>query len=591
MTGPLTDLEDGVCFSFFLDALPELPDKVRIYQRVNNSGQPWSQIGLLTNTSFGTVKGVKTLLGNAIWLPENTGTYDVKAEALDAFGVVMESVERVVIVGNNANPVVAVISGPSSNPFPQGITFTVTASDPDGDYMGIAEFYDTNPNTGVTELIGYDKTPEETTTPGVFEFGDNILDLDGAGVGSFQKGAHDVTVKVIDSRGGTGETSTPYVVTIGAINARPIIDINSPADRDEFQVGDPINIDYTLTAPDGLGTMIDVRATNLSREEIVATDDGSGMPSFGQDLVVSTTGWNPGTHVLKVVARDGLSGSSYSKYVTVYLRDGTGQTHAEKLIDNIIVDDNTANPDPMGVQLFTGIERSCEEFSSGSNSGLGIDSGIIMTSGSATLWNNGNVNESIFEGDDNGFPLVHSHLGDLDLESRIITFDTNDAAILEFDVICTNGQLELEYQFGSEEYTEFVSDGSEDCYNDLFLVTIDGVPVSLLPDCANFVAPNVIHPELTPEDSQCGADAPPLNEHLYIDETELEVTAGSPKAQYDGFTHPLRIHAFVTPGDPYRVRIVIADVDGVSDDSFEDDRLDSGLFIKQGSIRTIQPTP
>jgi hypothetical protein len=50
-----------------------------------------------------------------------------------------------------------------------------------------------------------------------------------------------------------------------------------------------------------------------------------------------------------------------------------------------------------------------------------------------------------------------------------------------------------------------------------------------------------------------------------------------------GMTVRLRIHAMVAPGEAYRVRIAVADVD--------DANFDSALFIKEGSVRTISPQP
>ena len=44
----------------------------------------------------------------------------------------------------------------------------------------------------------------------------------------------------------------------------------------------------------------------------------------------------------------------------------------------------------------------------------------------------------------------------------------------------------------------------------------------------------------------------------------------------------LKIHALVSPAQTHRVRIVIADA--------EHDRLDSGLFLKAGSLRSESVT-
>ena len=87
---------------------------------------------------------------------------------------------------------------------------------------------------------------------------------------------------------------------------------------------------------------------------------------------------------------------------------------------------------------------------------------------------------------------------------------TFDAAVLEFDVFCSNGQLELIYQFGSEEYEEWVGD-----FNDGFMATVDGVLVTLVPDCSDIVAVNSIH-------RQIGTLAA-INDHLYLDDEAIDL--------------------------------------------------------------------
>ncbi len=142
---------------------------------------------------------------------------------------------------------------------------------------------------------------------------------------------------------------------------------------------------------------------------------------------------------------------------------------------------------------------------------------------------------------------------------------------MEFDVYCAEGQLELEYQFGSEEYLEYV--GTK---NDAIAVTIDGVLVSLLPTGLDTVSVNSIHAYREGWGTE--------NVHLYLDnDTEIKPTLPvenqSTRVEYNGMVVRLKIHAFVTPGQTHHVHIAIADVD--------DYELDSGLFIGRGSLRNI----
>jgi hypothetical protein len=45
----------------------------------------------------------------------------------------------------------------------------------------------------------------------------------------------------------------------------------------------------------------------------------------------------------------------------------------------------------------------------------------------------------------------------------------------------------------------------------------------------------------------------------------------------------LKAHAFVTPNQLHRVKLVIADA--------VDANFDAALFVKEGSVRTVEPTP
>jgi hypothetical protein len=129
--------------------------------------------------------------------------------------------------------------------------------------------------------------------------------------------------------------------------------------------------------------------------------------------------------------------------------------------------------------------------------------------------------------------------------------------------------LELEYQFGSEEYDEYVNS-----FNDGFLVLVNDVIVSLLPDASDIVSVNSIN--LNSRRELFLGDVEDINATVTEANQAVQV-------EYDGMTIRLKIHALVTPGQTHRVRVVVADT--------KDWEYDSSLFIKQGSLRTISPQP
>lgn len=540
--GQHVDLIDGVCFSFNLDALPALPTKIRIYQRNYQSTAPWKQIGAITD--FATIDGIKFVRGSAVWLPDAQGDYEVQAVAVDANGTAIASAVRHVIVGANEAPTIVITGGPTTpSATAQYAAFTTTVSDPDGDDIRRVDFYD----NGI--LIGTDREAP---------FGDYIQDAEGATY-YLLRGTHSITAKAYDSRGAEGVTANAMVFSITGGNARPTMQLISPQSGLIVTQGQTFTVSYTEGDPDGLSDLTEVSVSDLS----TGTLDSDYTAPFG-DFVIDTTGWTAGTHRLKLVARDTEYESNYPVYFTVFIRTGAGQSFAERLVANI-VDEATATPSN---ELFTGAQVSSDEFVDGFDSGLQMNTGVLLTTGSFSLWNGGDDEENAGQN--------NSQQGDADLEDRVTGERTFDATVLEFDVFSSNGQLELVYQFGSEEYDEFIG-----AYNDGFMATIDGVLVTLVPDCSDIVAVNSVHPWVSNE-------FPAVNEHLYLDD-DLDIDPSvtpanqSVQVEYDGMTIRLKAHAFVTPNTSHRIKIVIGDVnDGV---------LDSGLFIGEASVRSINPQP
>lgn len=577
------DLIDGVCFAFDLNQFATLPAKIRIFQRAYGSGDHWEQIGLITD--FDEIDNIKFVRGSVLWLPEDPGDYEVQATAVDSAGGVVASAIRNVSVGSNQAPTITITSGPTSpSATAQPAVFTATVEDNDGDTVRRVEFYD----NGI--LIGTDTTPTATGNPDVFEFGDNIVDREGMSYDLLRlvddpgtpedESIHQITARAFDSRGAIGETATFYLVDITGttVNARPEIEVtNVPNGR--LVVAQEVNaftINYSASDPDGISDITEIEAY-----DIITTASESSTATPAGSLTFDTTSWELGTHTIRVVARDTEGGESYPLYLEIYVSSGLAETLAANIVDGSTV---TVVADS---ERFVGVEASSGVFTLGEDSGLEIDSGALLTTGSFNLWNGGddadgsvlnNVGEPIEEDnmdeyDDPNIPVDASGFneepGDLELEDRVAGTETFDAAILQFDAYCANGQLELDYQFGSEEYPEWVGD-----FNDGFMVTIDGVLVTLVPDCSDIVAVNSINDDV------------PIDEHLYLDDdTDIDpsVTPANQAVQveYDGMTIRLKVHALSEPETIHRIRLIIGDV--------TDDQFDSGLFIGESSVRTINP--
>ncbi len=213
--------------------------------------------------------------------------------------------------------------------------------------------------------------------------------------------------------------------------------------------------------------------------------------------------------------------------------------------------------------VLTGANVAYGTFSNGNSTNLGIDHGIILTSGNAVLPNS-NTSTS-FTGA-NGLP------GDPLLSFAGTTYD---ACRFEFDVVAYDSILTFNYVFGSDEYTEFVNAGVNDAFG--FFISGPGITgqvnIALIPFTAT---------PITIDDVNCASAASayyvcnePSGGALCAAANCASVTT----TEYDGFTTLLTAQANVMPCDTYHLVLVIADVgDGV---------YDSGVLIANLLVGTV----
>lgn len=198
----------------------------------------------------------------------------------------------------------------------------------------------------------------------------------------------------------------------------------------------------------------------------------------------------------------------------------------------------------------------------GENSNLGLDYGILLTTGDA--WEAvGPNNTTNATGSTSGNP------GDATLDALPSTQGTNDACALTLTLSSTCADtIQLNYIFGSDEYLEGVS-GFHDALG--IFVSGPGIAgsqnIALVPGTTTPVGlesiNNLVNPGFYIDNGNGG---PPQDS----DPTTI---------QYDGFTTRLTAKFPVTPFQVYEVRIVIADD--------VDTAIDSGIFIEAGSLISL----
>jgi gliding motility-associated-like protein len=204
------------------------------------------------------------------------------------------------------------------------------------------------------------------------------------------------------------------------------------------------------------------------------------------------------------------------------------------------------------------------------NTTLGINSGIVMTTG--TTLPNGDGPHGPNDASGAG---VDNNMGGFNLLSQAINgTQTYNAAILEFDFIPYADTVRFKYVFGSDEYPEFAPPNNT-TYNDVFGFFISGPGITgnqniaKLPNGA-VVSINNVNTQTNPfyfVNNGDGNTAPYNQSAQYI--------------QYDGFTKVLEAVSKVQCGQTYHLIIAIADVG--------DGQWDSGIFLEANSLSTITP--
>ncbi len=248
----------------------------------------------------------------------------------------------------------------------------------------------------------------------------------------------------------------------------------------------------------------------------------------------------------------------------------TGIFTPESLVTNVFLGD--------GVEVtalsFSGEDISVGYFTNGLGN-IGIERGILMTSGDATIAQGNN------SGPGNGFN--NGATANCPSLNNIAALGTFNTAFYTISFIPTADTLRFKYVFASEEYPEFACNA----YNDVFGFFITGpnpaggmynqTNIALVPDPADPSGETFTNVPVTINNvNPNGVDIP--NGCQYDYSTYYNNNAGSTSMEYDGYLDVFIAQAIVTPCEEYTMKLAVADVgDGI---------FDTGVFLEAKSFGT-----
>lgn len=223
---------------------------------------------------------------------------------------------------------------------------------------------------------------------------------------------------------------------------------------------------------------------------------------------------------------------------------------------------------------YTGIEMyQIGEFSNGNSTNIGLDMGVIMSTGLVT--------SAIGPNDEYEADEIIDELDVIDPDLAMLlpnewSQDQYDASILEFDFVADGNKIEFNYVFASEEYPEFVL--SE--FNDVFGLFISGPGINgtFTNNAMNIATIPGNNGEVAINNVNNGPDGLGFNASnpQYFKDNGTGSNPAGTTIRYNGFTVPLAAEADVIPCETYHIKIAITDVG--------DDWLDSGIFLEGNSF-------
>ena len=339
----------------------------------------------------------------------------------------------------------------------------------------------------------------------------------------------------------------------------------SIVDGQTFELGDGIN-QLTFEYND-VASLNEVAAGHIA-VDFDASDSNVTLAKRIRDLINSDAVQN----VLDLTAAYSGGGATGDEFANIEPEDVRvhlfGAAKAEVVQADLVIDIPTVDANALrdvligeglvavGDAVLTSSDLSAATFSGG-RTVLGMDSGIILSTGDVSIADDPNV--------DNGSTGTASGESDQQLDEEF-GMETQDTTALEFTVELEQaGDLFLNFVFASEEYNEF----SNTQFNDVLAIFVDDENIALVN--GEPVSVNTVN-----GGNPYGANA--LNSELFKNNSPLDDGEYLNDIAYDGFTEILTATKMGLDAGVHHIRIAISDV--------SDSQFDSAVFIQANSIAT-----
>ncbi|HMN33514.1 MAG TPA: choice-of-anchor L domain-containing protein [Chitinophagaceae bacterium] len=246
-----------------------------------------------------------------------------------------------------------------------------------------------------------------------------------------------------------------------------------------------------------------------------------------------------------------------------------------------------------GVTVSNAVFNNCELVAEGkfwvtppNVSNLGLDSGIVLTSGTAQ---NGMPGIGVNAPAGVNSTTHISNYSDADL-TMLAGFPSRDACVLEFDFVPLGDTVKFNYVFGSCEYPSYTCSSFNDVFG--FFISGPGITgpfqnnaknIAIVPTTTSCpVGVNTVH-LLTPGGNCCNPAANCFNQTVPCQTLTVPqmqnffiCNGNGTTVMYPGFTSVFTAYAETVPCSTYHLKLAVCDA--------SDQVLDSGVFLKAGSL-------